>query len=87
MRGDLLFDFAPGAHFEAAANPAKRLARKGGGFGSADGTLDRLLQPVRRNGALGLLQNLGRDNRLRLGWCLPSHALRLAFTMAETAAP
>lgn len=73
LGGHLLFNVAPGADFETAANPAQRF---GGGVRSlrpAYRALRRLFELVGRHRPLCMLQDLGRYDRIRLALYFPSH--------------
>src|SRR5215469_5738904 len=64
--GKLLFDFAPGADFQAPAYPTEGLGTDDGGFISAYRTLDRFLQAIGRHRAFGGFQYIGGHHRVGL---------------------
>jgi hypothetical protein len=72
LGGHLLFDLAPGADLQPAADPTQGLSRHYRGLRAANRTFHRFGQTIRRNGAFGLLEDLGWNYGLGF-W------LRLAF--------
>src|ERR1051326_5312879 len=73
LRRHLLLDLTPSADLETAADPAKRFRAHRGSLRSADRANRELLEPVRRERALRLLQNLRWHNYLGFCLWLPSH--------------
>src|SRR5690349_19822152 len=84
LHRQLLLDFAPGADFETAADPAQRLRPNPGGLVPANGALRRLLQAVGRNRSFRLFQNGGGNHRLRLWLWLTSHKTPTLILLWQT---
>src|SRR5579872_5022411 len=85
LGGHLLLDVPPRADLQATADPAQDFIAHSRGFRSTDRTLAHFFDTVRRDGAFGVLQDLGGNHRFVLDLSLASHArLNSLHTMTET---